>query len=70
MSLVSHETVCERRWNGHLAIVVLNGCVFWVGVWRRIVPGLYVGKCHDTPPHFTMAVFDVAEISSVLDILY
>ena len=28
MSLVSHETVCERRWDRHLAIVVVDGCVF------------------------------------------
>jgi hypothetical protein len=24
MSLVSHETVCERRWDGHLAIVKID----------------------------------------------
>jgi hypothetical protein len=28
MSLVSHETVCERRWDRHLAMVVVDGCVF------------------------------------------
>jgi hypothetical protein len=40
MSLVLHETVCERHWDGRLAIVVLSVMYFgWlVGV------GLYQGS--------------------------
>jgi hypothetical protein len=45
----------ERRWYRHSAIVVVDGCVFWVCGWRRIVPGLYVAKCHDTRRHLTTA---------------
>jgi hypothetical protein len=28
MSLISHETVCECRWDRHLAMVLVDGCVF------------------------------------------
>ena len=33
MSLVSHETVCECRWDQHLAMVLfVDGCVFLLSV--------------------------------------
>jgi hypothetical protein len=37
--------------------------------WHGIAPGLCVGKHHDARQHLTMEVFDVAETSSVLEIL-
>ncbi len=40
MSLVSHETVCERHWDGRLAILVLSvvyfGSLVGVGLYQGI----------------------------------
>jgi hypothetical protein len=49
MSLVSHETVCECRWEGHLVMVVVDGCVFLL----LVAVGLYQ-DC--TRPNVTILV--------------
>ena len=57
MSLVPHETFCERHWDVRLAIlhlvVVYSGSLVRVG----FVPGLYGGKCHDSRPDLKMVDF-------------
>jgi hypothetical protein len=67
MFLVSHETACEHHCTSHLAIVVFV-CLGRLLAWdhARIARGQMSHACQ----HLTMAVFDVAETSSVLGILH
>jgi hypothetical protein len=51
VSLVSHETACERRCDGHLAIVVS----WFVRFGSGLGTGLHVVKCCDSSQHLTMA---------------
>jgi hypothetical protein len=49
VSLVSHESVCERRWDRHLAMVIVDGCAFVLLV--------AAGPCQDcTQPNIMMVI--------------